>query len=125
MSEYKVIPSEEAQRLSVIFDKEVVVIVAIDHHHDLLHVTTFGARPVSKLYAAKLGDEIGVFVSGSNIQEVFEDFRVDAATIKFQIDALRTLRDNHVAGSPGGEGSLLDGIGKILSMEKRDEVPAG
>ncbi len=92
MSEYRPIPSAEGKILAEKYAKDVVVILAIDHEHDMVHTTTFGKSPHDKEVAAILGERLGVMLGleseyGPRIW--YEDFRqTRAAEWKAEKDRL-------------------------------------
>jgi len=78
MSEdYKPVPVAAAREIAERFEKQVVVVFAIDDAHDKSHVTTFGADEQDKHLAAALGTLFSRVVGVKPIeQEFFEDFRL-------------------------------------------------
>ncbi len=52
MNEYKPIPVEVARQISHEFDKSMVVILAYDPAHLLMHTVTYGVDPLDKETAA-------------------------------------------------------------------------
>lgn len=75
-NDYKPIPSSEAKTIAEKYDKQVVVILAIDRVHEMTHTTTYGVGPEDKLAAASLGDQLP-FILGltEGPRKFFEDFR--------------------------------------------------
>lgn len=93
---YLQIPAETAAGISVKFEKDIVVVVAIDRAHDKTHITTFGRVAKDKDEAAALGEfllrrmcDVGVALTEPRV--TFEDFRRDAAKIKEENDRLREV----------------------------------
>jgi len=76
-SNYKPIPVSEAKRLSFDYDKSIVMIIAYDGEHTMMHTTTYGTEARSKQVAASLG-EIFAYVAGADPANSthFEDYRL-------------------------------------------------
>ena len=100
MENYKAIPVEAAKQIALTFDKQQVVIIAVDHPHDQVHTVTYGVGAVDKVEAAKMGEfltkQLGCDTSKA---EFSEDFRRDYDAAKYK-RALELLRDatNHGLG---------------------------
>lgn len=90
MNEYKPVTVAVAGDIAKAFDKDVVVIFAIDHVHAKSHFTTFGKTANDKIVAAEYGDLIANEIAGAQIdkKETFEDFRLELAKHKENADAL-------------------------------------
>lgn len=81
MKPYLTIPVTVARQIARDFDKQIVIIVAWNHEHKLLHTVTYGTQPNDKISAANGGDivtkALGMDLSRSKPNE---DFRtVDSA----------------------------------------------
>ena len=78
VSDYKQVPVSEAQRLSIEYQKDQVVILCYDRRHELTHTTTFGVTAFDKENAAAVGElcsqAIGCDLSK---KQTFEDFHND------------------------------------------------
>ena len=86
---YKPVPVAVALAIADHFDKDVVVIFAIDRACDKNHMTTYGKTAENKIQAAVIADLIGSALDLAGPHEKFEDFRtVDAAKRAEQIQEL-------------------------------------
>jgi hypothetical protein len=88
---YKPVPVEVARQISADYDKNVVVIIAMDHAHCCTHSTTFGFMPNDKHLAASLG-EFFVTQMGCDVdaRKTYEDFRTTRqAELAYQLDQYR------------------------------------
>lgn len=97
---YIPIPVEVAAGLGSTYGKQVVVIVAWDGTHEILHVTTWGRDALHKDWAANLGAACSM-AAGADIAEsrYFEDFRAsDAAVQKETIERLTAEIEKLKAG---------------------------
>lgn len=89
MSAYKPVPVAAAEYVAHHCEKDVVVIISVDNSHELTHCTTFGKSPSDKVLAADWGDFLMAQLSGTDApRRTFEDFRLNAATIKAERDEL-------------------------------------
>lgn len=76
MEDYKPIPVKAAVDIAKGYDKSVVIIVAWDPIHGLLHTTTFGITDAEKQWAATGGEIINKALGGMPALGVtYEDFR--------------------------------------------------
>lgn len=76
MSTYKSIPVHIARKIAEQCDKSQVIIVAWDAAHQLVNATTYGVSPEDKAQAARLGDELRVFLGlDMSRKRCDEDFR--------------------------------------------------
>lgn len=83
MKPYLSIPVETARQIARDFDKQIVIINAWNHEHNLMHTVTYGVAPNDKISAAR-GGEICAKALGMDLtkSDPSEDFRtVDAAKI--------------------------------------------
>ncbi len=111
MSEYKPVPVEAARYVADQCEKDVVVIGSIDHAHGKLHVTTFGRTPRDKVLAAEVGDVVGEVLGDMSRVEHFEDFRLQAATVKKQRDDLyKALKEMLPEGWGDGTMDHMPGV---------------
>jgi hypothetical protein len=96
--EYRPVPVEAAKRIADEFRKVAVVILAFDAEHDLVHTTTYGATPLAKDQAAKIGDALPQMLGADVMQSKwYEDYRAtEAAQYKAQIDALVAELDSMI-----------------------------
>lgn len=90
MPDYLPVPVFAAEQIATVYHKDIVVIFTIDRAHHLAHYTTFGRAAEDKLHAAGYGDLIAGIISVERLSEVtvFEDFRLEAAKVKADRDAL-------------------------------------
>ncbi len=96
MTEYQPVPVDAARQIGQHFGKGIVVILAVDDAHALIHCTTWGETAEQKHSAAQLGDQISVFV-GMDLsrRSTFEDFRTRSeADSAATIDRLIRERDD-------------------------------
>lgn len=74
--EYIPVPVDAAKRIAVDFQKDVVVIIAVDAAHNETHCTTYAPHPANKTFAADLGEKL---MAGTGHElaagRFFEDFR--------------------------------------------------
>lgn len=74
-ADYQPIPVHEAQRLAESYAKSMVVILAHDPVHEMMHTTTYGADAVEKEIAAEAGKICTAALGGDlNRLHSFEDF---------------------------------------------------
>src|ERR1043166_3558936 len=119
MKPYLAIPVETARQIARDFDKQIVIVLAWNHEHKLLHTVTYGAQPRDKISAAN-GGEIAAKALGTDLSKAgfTEDFRtVDAA----KNAQLRDLADRavHVLRSYQFGNSAPD-----LAKDLADEIEA-
>lgn len=77
---YKPVPVESARRISEEYAKSIVIILAWDPEHALLHTTTFGRTPQDKTWAAQGGDLANAALGGmQSLKTEFEDYRLTQA----------------------------------------------
>lgn len=79
MLAYKPVPIEAARFIAEQFSKSIVVIIAWDDEHRLLHTATYGVNAEQKRFAARAG-EIAAAALGADLDSwsEVEDFRVAA-----------------------------------------------
>ena len=91
--EYQTVPVEAAKRIALEFDKQQVVIIAVDHPFNQIHTATYGVGADDKVEAAKMGEfltkQLGCDTSKSKFTE---DFRKDLDAAKYK-QALELLHD--------------------------------
>jgi hypothetical protein len=77
MTDYQPIPVLEARVLAERYEKSIVIIVAHDPVHGLMHTTTYGTDPQNKAWAAQ-GGEIATKALGGVVDNSvqFEDYRL-------------------------------------------------
>lgn len=100
---YVPVPVHVAGIIARDFQKQIVVVVSVDHRHDQTHVTTFGEGPENKILAAALGEEISKATGHDMSQShYFQDFRtVEAAKYVAKIEALEeAIRQLRTAAEP-------------------------
>lgn len=96
-NDYIPIPVSEATRLSVIYQKDAILILGIDKKHACYHHTTYGIQPKDKIAIAAVSEKLNKALSDGAKLETFEDFRhAPAAESKARIDDLE--RRLHVPG---------------------------
>lgn len=80
MKPYKPIEVEAAKQIAETHDKQIVIIIAWEMTHGLLHVTTYGDDPGNKALAAA-GGEVAIAALGGirSASLDFEDFRLQQA----------------------------------------------
>lgn len=71
--EYVPVPVAAAKEIADNFGKAVVVIIAWDREHSLIHTTTYGETDLEKKSAAMLGDIFATQVSDISKARTFED----------------------------------------------------
>ena len=101
---YKPIPVEAAKRIALEFDKQQVVIIAVDNVHNQYHTTTYGISAEDKVTAANMGEFLTRQLPCDTTKSEFnEDFRrdFDAAKYKQARELLRASL-NHGPLSPTG-----------------------
>ena len=93
MSEYKPIPVSEAQRIADQYEKPIVIILAFDRAHGLLHTTTFGQDAQDKDWAAQ-GGEIATRALGGGVDEKsnYQDYRLEEFA---KVTTLRPVDEYH------------------------------
>lgn len=68
------IPVSEARDIAAKYEKDVVIIIALDHKRAIVQTTSFGQTAQDKVIAAKLGLELTSFVGGDITRKtVYED----------------------------------------------------
>ena len=94
LSEYKPVTVQAASEIARVFNKDVVVVMAIDRTHDKTHFTSYGRSADDKIQAAEFCELISGGLGCPGPLERFEDFRsVDAAKRAEDIEnARRALR---------------------------------
>lgn len=117
MSEYIPIPVSEAQRISDLYQKSMVVILAYDPAHQMSHATTFGVTADDKVYAAQMADRtVDMMGELGRTKTVHEDFRqdFDAGLYKEAVDLLQLLYRRQAVVSPQAQlvERFLKSIGK-------------
>ena len=84
------VPVSVASTIAARFNKDMVIILCWDAFRERLYVTTWGRSAGDKLRAAEAGtmfaDLCGVDIKQ---ERVYEDFRLDAARLKVENDALK------------------------------------
>jgi hypothetical protein len=88
---YQPIPVAVASEIADKFEKDVVVIFAIDHAKDMTHLTTFGRTPNDKVIAAKFSDYLHEQWGVSEEATKFEDFRSPLEAARVKVAAKRLL----------------------------------
>lgn len=122
MGEYKPVPVHAAAQIADLFEKDVVVIFAIDAANCRAHYTTFGRLPGDKLLAAEYGALFAraVHTRDELDQQIcFEDFRLEAAKLKAQRDQLLKACKLWDEGFEDGEQFTPDQLLKWLNDNRR------
>lgn len=87
--EYQPIPVEIAKHIADRFDKNTVVIVALDETHNCTHFTTYGVTAHNKVQAAAMAESINNILGAGEKIATFEDFgSVPAAESRATIERL-------------------------------------
>lgn len=71
--EYQPVPVAAAKEIADNFGKGIVVILAVDQAHGLVHTTTYGSSEADKTVAALLGNHMAAQVSDLAQAKTFED----------------------------------------------------
>lgn len=83
---YKPVPVEAAKKIAEEFDKQQVVIIAVDHPHDQIHTATYGVSAEDKVEAASLGEHLAKQMGLDLTKSVFsEDFRRDYDAAQYKV----------------------------------------
>ena len=76
-TEYKPIPVLAAKKLAERYDKSIVIVLAWDPAHGLMHTTTYGVSEQDKDWAAKGGEIATTALGGSLPDKIeYEDYRI-------------------------------------------------
>lgn len=93
MPEYLPVTVEAAREIANRFEKDIVVIVSVDHVHLKTHFTTYGRSPKDKVVAAALGEGLAL-ATGHELNQIqsFQDFRhLDAAKNSADLEIAKEL----------------------------------
>lgn len=107
---YQPVPFQVCEQIAKQFAKDIVIVVAVDWTHDKTHFATFGKSADDKAKAAILGDKLGLFVTGSDVQETHQDFRSAKEVAQVKIAAKMLLEACLAAVNRGSHGELDGGI---------------
>jgi hypothetical protein len=125
-SEYLPVPVAEAKRVAELYQKQAVVILAIDLGYDKIHSTSYGTTAVMKDVAAVMAEQC-VRACGANQTAgiCFEDFREPtraaenaewAITAGRELKAARNLIGEMVIALEGATLGQLPADGKLLTL---------
>lgn len=86
---YIPVPVAAAAEIADKYAKDIIVIMSVDHEHDLLHTTTYGRTPEDKALAAIVGRTAAAALSDTSKATDYQDYRLEWAK-KLQV-ALRNI----------------------------------
>ncbi len=73
---YKPIPVAAARAIAAQYEKDVVIVLAYDHEHGLVHTTTYGRSEDDSVKAKRVGKALCEMIGGDlSRTTVYEDFR--------------------------------------------------
>jgi hypothetical protein len=125
-SEYLPVPVAEAKRVAELYQKQTVVVLAINLEHDKIHSTSYGTSAVMKDIAACVAEQC-VRACGANQTAgvCFEDFREPtraaenaewAIATGRELKAARALIGEMVIALEGATLGQLPADGKLLTL---------
>lgn len=112
--EYKPVPVEAARAVAEAYEKHIVVILAYDYKHKLIHRTSYGTTDNARIAGARWADVLAAR-AGADLQEsvCYQDFRL--TRIKHLEGALQTLIERAIA--QGINGTDIDEAYAALKKE--------
>lgn len=117
LPEYIPVPVELAREIAEAYAKCIVIIAAWDEQFGQLHITTYGASPEQKAWAASGGDIVRKALgAGARNHTVYQDYRLEA--IKQLSDVLKATLDHLPTTSPIGQEArtVLFNTKKLLNL---------
>jgi hypothetical protein len=103
MSEYHSIPVSVAKALAESYAKSMVVILAYDPEHRLMHTTTYGVSAFDKEQAAAVGQLASQAIGCDLSRKIeFEDFHNDYDPARYRecLELLKTIVARHGCTTP-------------------------